>query len=157
MDILNMLTEQLSDQKALAELGKKAGAEVGQTQTLAQNALPALLKALQQNASTPQGAAALNSALEEHQDDKVDDIFSFLTNVDTGDGAKMLKHIFGNNSETVQKELAQKSGMETGQAASLLTHLAPLVLGALGNQKKEKGSSDLMGLLGSVLGSFFKK
>ena len=157
MDILSMLTSQLSDQKALEELGKKAGAKPAQTQALAQNALPALLQALKQNASTPQGAQALNSALDEHKDDKVDDIFSFLTNVDTGDGAKMLQHIFGNKNETVQKDLAQKSGMETGQVASLLMHLAPLVLGTLGNQKKEKGTDNMMGLLGSVLGSFFKK
>ena len=158
MDILSMLTKQLSDPKALEELGKKAGARPDQTQKLAQDALPTLLKTLQQNASTPAGAESLNKALEDHKDDKVEDIFSFLKNVDTNDGAKMLQHIFGNKNETVQKELAQKAGMDTNQVSSLLTQLAPLVLGALGKQKKEQsGGSDVKNLLGGMLGGFFKK
>lgn len=158
MDILGMLTKQLSDPKALEELAKKAGARPEQTQKLAQDALPTLLKTLQQNASTPEGAKALDRALEEHKDDKVDDIFAFLQNVDTNDGAKMLQHIFGNNNETIQKELAGKAGMDTNQVSNLMTQLAPLVLGALGNQKKQQGGgSDVMNLIGGVLGSFFKK
>ena len=157
MDILSMLTKQLSDPKALEELGKKAGARPDQTQQLAQNALPALLKTLQQNASTPEGAKSLNKALEDHKDDKVDDIFSFLQNVDTNDGAKMLQHIFGSKNETVQKDLAQKAGMDTNQVSALLTQLAPLVLGALGNQKKQQsGGSDVVNLIGGMLGGFFK-
>lgn len=157
MDILEMLTKQLSDPRALAELSSKAGAKPDQTKQLAQNALPALLKSLQQNAATPGGAASLNKALDEHKDDKVDDIFGFLANVDTKDGAKMLQHIFGSKNETVQKDLAQKSGMETSQVSNLLVHLAPLVLGTLGNQKKQKGGSDIMNLVGGLLGGFFKK
>ncbi len=157
MDILSMLTKQLNDPRALEELGKKAGARPDQAQQLAQNALPALLKTLQQNASTPEGAKSLNKALEDHKDDKVDDIPSFLKNVDTNDGAKMLQHIFGSKNETVQKDLAKKAGMDTNQVSNLLTQLAPLVLGALGNQKKQQGGSDVMNLIGGVLGGIFKK
>ena len=158
MDILSIITQQLSDPKALEELGKKAGAQPYQTQKLAQTALPALLKTLQQNASTVDGAKSLNKALEEHKNDKVDDIFTFLQNVDTNDGAKMLQHILGSKNETVQKDMAKKAEMDTNQVATLLTQLAPLVIGMLGNQKKQqKGNSDLMNLLGGVLGNFLKK
>ncbi len=157
MDILKMLTSQLSDPKVLEELSKKAGARPDQAQQLAQNALPTLLNTLQKNASTPEGAKSLNKALEDHKDDKVDDIFGFLNNVDTNDGAKMLQHIFGSKNETVQKDLAKKAGMETNQVSNLLTQLAPLVIGALGNQKKKQGGGDVMNLIGGVLGGFFKK
>lgn len=42
---------------------------------------------------------------------------------------------------------------------SMLTHQLsdPKALGALGNQKKEQGGSDVMGLIGNVLGGFFNK
>lgn len=158
MDILGMLTNQLSDPKALEELGRRAGVRPEQTQQLAQSALPALLKTLQKNASTPEGAKSLNKALEDHKNDKVDDIFSFLQNVDTQDGAKMLQHIFGSKNEAVHRDLAKKAGMDTNQVSTLLTQLAPLVIGALGNQKKEQsGSSDVMNLIGGVLGGFLKR
>ena len=152
-----MLTQQLSDPKALEELGKKAGARPDQAQKVAQSALPAILEALKQNAASPDGAKSLNKALDDHKDDKITDIASFLKNVDTNDGAKILQHIFGNKNENVQKELAKKAEMDTNQVSTLLTQLAPLVLGTLGNQKKEQGGSDVMNLIGNVLGSFLKK
>jgi hypothetical protein len=157
MDILSMLTQQLSDPKALEELGKKAGARPDQAQSVAQNALPALLEALKKNAASPEGAKSLNKALEDHKDDNVSNITSFLKNVDTNDGAKILQHILGSKNENVQKDLAKKAGVDTNQVATLLTQLAPLVLGVLGNQKKEQGGSDVMNLIGNVLGGFFKK
>lgn len=157
MDILGMLNQQLSDPKALEELGKKAGARPDQAQNVAQNALPAILGALKQNAASPDGAKSLNKALEDHKNDNVGDTANFLKNVDTNDGAKMLQHIFGNKNENVQKDLAQKSGVDTSQVFTLLAQLAPLVLGVLGNKKKEQGGSDVMGLIGNVLGGFFNK
>jgi hypothetical protein len=157
MDIVSMLTKQLSDPKVLEQLGKTVGADPKQTQKLAKEALPALLGALQKNAASPDGAKALDKALEAHKEDKVDDILGFLKNVDTNDGAKMLQHIFGGNKDAVQSDLAQKAGLQSNQASDLLTQLAPLVLGALGNQKKQGGQSDLTNLIGGVIGSFFKK
>ena len=157
MDLVNMLAKQLSDPKVVEQLGKSVGADPKKTQQLAQVALPALMGALQKNAASPEGAKSLNKALEAHKDDKVDDILGFLQNVDTKDGAKILQHIFGGNRDAVQSNLAQKAGLQSNQASDLLTQLAPLVLGALGNQKKQGGQSDLTNLIGGVLGSFFKK
>jgi hypothetical protein len=159
MDILKMITEQLSDPQVLEQLSKGTGAKPDQAQQLAKSALPAILKALQTNAATPEGAKSLDKALEAHKDDKVDDILGFLKNVDTNDGAKMLQHIFSGRKEAVQTDLAKKAGIDQDQVSALLTQLAPLVLGALGNQKKaEPGKqSDLTSLLGSVIGGFLKK
>jgi len=157
VDLVNMLAKQLSDPKVVEQLGKSVGADPKKTQQLAQVALPALMGALQKNAASPEGAKSLNKALEAHKDDKVDDILGFLQNVDTKDGAKILQHIFGGNRDAVQSNLAQKAGLQSNQASDLLTQLAPLVLGALGNQKKQGGQSDLTNLIGGVLGSFFKK
>ncbi len=157
MDLVNLLTKQLNDPKVLEQLGKSVGADPKQTQQLAQVALPALMGALQKNAANPEGAKSLDKALEKHQDDKVEDILGFLKNVDTNDGAKMLQHIFGGQKEAVQTNLAQKAGLQSNQALDLLTQLAPLVLGALGNQKKQGEQSDLTNLISGVIGSLFKK
>ncbi len=159
MDILSMITQQLSDPKVLEQLSKSTGAKPNQVQQIAQTGLPTLLKALQQNAATPEGAKSLDKALEQHKDDKVDDILGFLKNVDTNDGAKILQHIFSNKNETVQSNLAEKAGVDKNQVAALMTQLAPLVLGALGNQKKtQQGKQgDVMNLLGSVIGGFLKR
>jgi len=157
MDIVSLLTKQLNDPKVLEQLGKSVGADPKQTQQLAQVALPALMGALQKNAASPEGAKSLDKALEKHKDDKVEDILGFLENVDTQDGAKMLQHIFGAKKEAVQSDLAEKAGLQSNQVIDLLTQLAPLVLGALGNQKKQGEQSDLTNLIGGVIGSLFKK
>lgn len=157
MDILTMLTKQLGDPKALEQLGKSAGARPDQVEQLTKTALPTLLKTLQQNASSPDGAKSLDKAIDEHKDDKVDDIFGFLQNVDTKDGEKMLQHIFSGKKGAVESELAKKTGLNNSQVSTMLTQLAPLVLGTLGNQKKQGKQLDLGGLLGSAISSFFKR
>lgn len=143
----------------LEQLGKKAGAKPDQAGKVAQTALPLLVKTLQQNASSPEGARSLEKALRDHQDDPVKDVFNFLQGVDIEDGAKILEHIFSGKKEKVQKDLAKKTGLTVEQVVALLTQLAPLVLGTLGNQKKEKeksSSGDLGDLLGGLLGSLLK-
>jgi hypothetical protein len=153
MDILKMITSQLEDPRVLEQLSQKTGAKPDQTKKLAQSAVPMLLSSLQKNASTPEGARSLDKALEDHKNDNVSDISGFLKNVDINDGAKILQHIFSGKNEEVQQNLASSAGLEKNQASNLLTQLAPLVLGALGNQKKEQGSQgDIAGLLNSVIG-----
>ena len=83
----------------------------------------------------------------------------------------MLQHIFAGNNDRVQNNLAKQTGLETGQVSGLLTQLAPLLLGALGQQKKQQnldtsgipvllsglsqqgGDSGLMGMVTNLLDS----
>ncbi|HPU01171.1 MAG TPA: DUF937 domain-containing protein [Bacillota bacterium] len=103
----------------------------------------------------------MEKALRDHQDDPVEDVFNFLQGVDIEDGAKILGHIFSSKKEQVQKDLAGKTGLTVEQVVAVLTQLAPLVLGALGNEKKKKekeksSAGDLGDLLGGLLGSLLK-
>lgn len=154
MDILELLSGQLNSQKTLSRLGKSVGADSSQVQQLAQIAMPTLLQALGRNASTDQGARSLAGALDQHSDDGVDDIDDFLDRVDTNDGAKMLQHIFSGKSQRVETRLAAKTGMDSGQVSGLLTQLAPLLLGTLGQTKKRQNldSGGIAELLGQLLG-----
>lgn len=70
--------------------------------------------------------------------------------------AQMGKSV-GADTDQVKKNLAQETGLKKGQVTGLLTQLAPLLLGALGNQKKEEnldasGIASLLPSLGSLLG-----
>lgn len=153
MDILNLITEQLSNGSTLQKLGKSVGADSDQVQKLAQLGLPAILQALESNASTNEGRDALSKALDNHQDDNIDDIDGFLDNVDTNDGSKMLQHIFSGKSDKVLTNLSKKSGLDSGQVVGILAQVAPLLIGALGKQKKTEniGTSGVSDLLGNLI------
>lgn len=154
MNLLDMLTGQLSDSSTLSQLGQSAGADTSQVQQLVQLGLPLLMQAMGKNSSTTEGAQALTAALDQHKDADVNDITGFLKKVDTNDGAKIVQHVLGEKNEAVQSNLAKKTGMDASQVSSILTMLAPLVMGYLGQQKKEQNldANGVSGLLSNTLG-----
>lgn len=149
MDIFDLI----NNQSTLNKLGQSVGVEPSRVQQLTQIGMPVLLQALGRNTNTTEGATSLASALDQHQNDNVDDVEGFLNNVNPDDGAKMLQHIFAGNSDRVHNNLAKQTGLETGQVSGIMTQLAPLLLGALGQQKKQQNldSSGISGLLGGLL------
>lgn len=154
MNLLDMLTGQLSDQKTLAKLGQNSGADSGQVQQLVQVGLPLLMQALGKNTSTAEGAQALNAALDQHKDADVSDVAGFLNKVDAQDGAKIVQHVLGDKSEAIHSNLAKQTGMDAGQVSSIMAQLAPLVMGFLGQQKKTQNldASGLTGLITNTIG-----
>jgi len=154
MDIMKFITEQLNNPDTIKKLAKPIGVDAKKVQQVTQLGIPALLQALGRNTSTSSGARALAGALDQHKDDKVDNITDFLKNVDTKDGAKMLQHIFSGNNDRVQNNLARQTGMKKDQVSGVLTQLAPLLIGALGQQKKEQklDESGISGLLNGLMG-----
>lgn len=119
-------------------------------------ALPMILGALNKNTETPEGAEALNRALENHDGSVLNNLSGYLSNPDLQDGAGILSHLFGNKTENVANEVAQSSGLDANSSTKMLQMLAPLVLGVLGQQKKEN-NLDAAGLdsLTSMLSSNF--
>lgn len=153
MNLLDMLTGQLSDTNTLNQLGQPSGADTSQVQQLVQVGLPLLMQAMGKNSSTTEGAQELTAALDQHKDADVNDIPGFLNKVDTNDGAKIVEHVLGEENEQVQKNLAKKTGMDASQVSSILTMLAPLVMGYLGQQKKEQNldANGVSGMLTNTL------
>lgn len=156
MDLASLLSSFLSNPEALANLGTHVGVETIKAQELAKLGIPALIKSINQNISTQQGAEALLKALEQHQDDPVQDLQQSINMADPKDGRKILNHVFHNTIDTVQQNLAEKTGLDLNQVNGILSQLAPVVLGVLGQQKKELNLdvSGISGLL-TVAGSFF--
>lgn len=145
------LTDLLSG-SVISSIAGQTGTSEKDTQNVLANALPALVGAMAQNASTEDGANSLAKALDDHTSSK--GLASLLQNVDTEDGAKILTKILGGETETVRNAVAKKSGASKVDTSKILAMAAPLLLAALGSQKKKtKTQSDgLGGLLTSLLG-----
>ena len=135
---INELMEMLSNKDAINKLGASAGIESDKVEKLISLGLPTIMKAMDRNAKTNDGAESLMKALKQHEDDDVDDLEKFINKLDKNDGAKMLNHIFSNKNQAVQNNLAQQTGLDTSQVSSMLQQLAPLLLGVLGNQQKKQ-------------------
>ena len=72
MDLFELLQGQLFSQSTMDELASDAQAEPKQVETLTKLAIPTMLEALRQNASSEEGKASLDRALDDHQKDPTD-------------------------------------------------------------------------------------
>jgi hypothetical protein len=137
----------------MSQLAAAIGADDASTEKAVASALPALVGGLAANASDPRGAAALDAALDAH-DESVFDRFGELVD-GAGPGRGIVTHVLGDKQEGVANALAGSSGLSLDAISKLLPMLAPLVMGVLGQQKKS-GSIDIGGLAG-MLGGEAKK
>lgn len=147
--IVDMLGAALN-QNTVGEIASQVGANQGQVQDAIGMAIPALLEALQRNASNPQGAQSLSTALQSHSGSILDNLAGFLGNVNQGPGAGILGHVFGNQQPVVQQGIGQAVGLTSGQMNMLFKILAPIVMGALGRAVTQQGAN--AGGLGNILG-----
>lgn len=150
--------------EALQEISGQVGAEPSMVNTAIQAALPAILGGLASNAADPQGAQSLDTALEQDHDGSIlgslGSLGSLVLDQSTptprqADAGGILGHILGAGQQNeVVQQASQKSGLQMGQVAQILMMLAPIVMGYLGQQKRQQnvGADGLGGLLGGILG-----
>ncbi|BAO77490.1 hypothetical protein WPG_3260 [Winogradskyella sp. PG-2] len=118
------------------------------------------MKAMERNASTPEGAEGLMGALKGKHDgsilDNLGGLFGGGVNEEVKtDGSKILGHILGNRQQGVEKVIGEKSGLDMGSVANILKVAAPILMGVLGKQSRQNNVSSagvLSGLLGGLLG-----
>ena len=157
--ILDLLNSDLGKQIVSGVAGS-TGTDTNKTSSVLTMALPVLMKGMERNASSPEGAAGLLNALNNKHDGSILDNLSGLFNggVDDRvkqDGAGILGHILGGKQNGVQQVIGQKSGLDADTVGNILKIAAPLVMGYLGKQKNNQNianSGDLTGLLGGLLG-----
>ena len=143
----------------LGQLAEQVGGNEGQVKNGVMAALPAMLTALSKNTGTEKGAQELNNALEKKHDGSIlDNLSGYLSNPDLKDGAGILNHLFGNQTSNVANAVSQSSGLDTNGSMKMLQMLAPILMGMLGQQKKEnnldaKGLGNLTSMLASNFGS----
>ena len=143
----------------LGQLAEQVGGNEGQVKNGVMAALPAMLTALSKNTGTEKGAQELNNALEKKHDGSIlDNLSGYLSNPDLKDGAGILNHLFGSQTSNVANAVSQSSGLDTNGSMKMLQMLAPVLMGMLGQQKKQnnldaKGLGHLTSMLASNFGS----
>ena len=144
----------------ISGVASSTGTDQNKTSSVLTMALPVLMKAMERNAATPEGAQGLMGALNEKHDGSILDNLSglFGGGVDDtlkNDGAKILGHVLGNKQQGVQQIIGQKAGLDAGSVANILKVAAPILMGVLGKQAKQNNvnsQNDLGGMLGGLLG-----
>jgi hypothetical protein len=142
----------------IGEIAKELGVSKDEAAKGVALALPALVSGLHANASDPKGAASILSALAGKDTSLIEGGIS-LADVDTADGKKIVKHIFGAATPDVAAKLGGASALGSGTMKKLLPILAPIVLAFIVKQmtgSKTKtttpSSGGLQDILGQVLG-----
>ena len=137
--LMDMVMSQLGG-SAQQQIGTQLGANSSQVQSGLQAAVPMLMSALAGNASSPGGAQSLMSALDRDHDGSVlNDLQGLLSNPQAGQGAGILGHVLGDKQDAVHGAVAQHSGLDGAQVASLMAMVAPVVMGVLGSVKRQQG------------------
>lgn len=157
--ILDVLNSDLG-KTIISGVASSTGTDQNKTSSVLTMALPVLMKAMERNAATPEGAQGLMGALNEKHDGSILDNLNglFGGGVDDtikNDGAKILAHVLGNKQQGVQQIIGQKAGLDAGSVANILKVAAPILMGVLGKQAKQNNvnsQNDLGGMLGGLLG-----
>ena len=157
MDLQQLLGGSLGEE-ASKLISQQLGIDATQAQSAVNLALPTILNALNKNASTEDGAAALTNAIaNDHNGSGLSDIASLAQNALGGEGASILKHILGGAEQNVTNAVSQNAGIGGGQASQILQILAPIVLNALGNQSQQQAGginiAGIAGLLNNIVGN----
>lgn len=158
------LFQHLQQGPALQQVSQQLGVDSSQASKAIQTALPLLMGAMGNNASSPQGAQSLLNALQrDHLGGGTDapaggggfDIGSILGSVlggaggNAGNGAGILGHVFGEQSPQAAQVLGQKTGLDSGKSSQLLAILAPIVMSFLAQRFAQQGNA---GQLSQALG-----
>lgn len=146
--INNQLVNQISTKQNIGDTSK--------TSQALQTAVPILLSALNKNAQSPSGKKSLETALDKkHSGSIFETLTDLVSNPEQGEGNGILKHLLGNQQSNLIQGLAKQVGIDPAQADSIMKIAAPLVMGALGKEKKQ--GSDLQNILIQATGHINQK
>ena len=157
-DLVDLIKGQLSDQLIGQLSNQIGGARREQTSVAAQGIVNTLIGALAQNAQSQTGVQNIRQAVQRDHDgsilDQLGDLFGGRTQVRpeqtrTLNGAGILKHILGNRQNGAIDMISRMSGLDQSKTGSLMTMLAPVVMGMIGRQTRQNKLDDngLAGLL----------
>jgi len=144
--------EEILGQLPLPQLAAQLGVDPQTAAQAAAAVIPSLIGGLQHNADQGQ-EQAIAGALAQHSSSNLFDSGSVdLNSVDTQDGAKIVEHIFGDQSTQLAHAIGQKTGASGSLVNQLLPILAPIVLAYLAKKLTGSQQSADGGMLGSILG-----
>lgn len=155
---MNDVLRMLMTSGAVEEVSKNAGITAEDAVAVMQDVLPVLLKGMQGQATNKSTQEGFLKALTDHSKDDTSDMTKFVKNVDTVDGAKIVNHLLGAQTEEVAAKAKKKSksGIDTKTVLKIMAILAPLLMSKMGStataKKSSKSSSnDMLDIVGGLL------
>ncbi|MBS4025487.1 MAG: DUF937 domain-containing protein, partial [Clostridia bacterium] len=154
MELMNLL----GNKDMLDGISKNSGADSDKVGKLINMGLPTIMKAMNKNATSNDGAQSLLNALKQHENDDVEDMVKNPSKINRQDGEKILGHILSSKKDVVNNNLAKETGLGSDQVNKILSQLAPLLMGTLGQQQKNSNidSNNVSNLLSDALGKSAK-
>ena len=139
MNLVDLVTSQLTGD-VLGKLAGLTGTSEAQTRSATNAAVPALLSAFGKMASTNSGASQLASSLGGLDLKTLGNLAGLLGGSQASGlgsiGGSLLSSLLGNNLGSLVGTIASFAGMQPGIMKTLLTYLAPIVLGTVANSFK---------------------
>ncbi len=150
---LETILSSLTNPNALSALSSATGSGTSDITSVLSSALPSLLGALSTNSQDSKDSASLEKALADHSKNDLSDV---LGNLDLDDGAKIIGHLLGGNTDNVTKVASKNTGISSGSVATILSAVAPILMNIMGketNSSNAKASGlDLGSIVGGLLG-----
>jgi len=140
MNLVDLIAGQLSSGDVLGKLGGLIGANESQTKSATTAAVPALLEVFSKLASSKSGADSLAKAMGGLDLGMLGNLAGALGGGQASGlgslGGNLLGSLLGggNNLQSLVSALASFAGMQPGIMKTLLTYLAPIVLGMVAKQ-----------------------
>ena len=141
--LLETMLGQMTSESSLSALTGKTGGSADQVSGMLSSALPTLMKAMNQNASSAEGAASLAGALTQHTSSKA--VAEQIAETDEVDGSKIIQHILGGSMGSVVDGLTKSSGMNAEQVSRILSSIAPALLSGMSSAAKQAKTSKKTG------------
>lgn len=146
-------------QEGVSAIASRLGINASQAEQAVQSALPLIVGSMAKNSATPEGANALHNALQDHAN--APSIAQQAQQAGQGDssllseGSAILGHLLGGRQDAAANGVSQVSGLDKGSAGSLLSMLAPMVMGYVGKELigKGVGAGQLSNTLGAQTGA----
>ena len=138
---LNSIISSLTGNNLIGEIAKKFNIDPNKIIEVIKAAIPKFLSAMQKNAGTAAGAAALTQALSNHAGQGI--------GINIEDGMKILQKVFGGNLGSVISSLGKQTSTSNDQVNNILASIAPNLLSVLG---KGAGTGNIGNILGGLLG-----
>lgn len=131
---------------AMKEIGKKAGLNESAAGQVVSMALPVLMGALSKNASRGGAEDLLGALSRDHDGSILDNLDGYLNGPQALEDEGILGHLLGSRRGAVESSIGKSAGLDAGSVGNILKILAPVVMGAVGKQRRSQ-QMDVGGLL----------
>lgn len=159
--LMDLLNSDLGKQ-IISSVSGSAGTSEGETSSVLASVLPALVGGMMNNSQTPEGQSGLIGALlGGKHGGLLDNLSGMLGGNVQDEGGKILGHVLGNNTEAVQNQVSQNTGVSSDKIAMIMKIAAPILMAYVAKKATSGGLSadgtsasggGLSDILGGLLG-----